>query len=266
MANAWLLRPLPNVGAVTTIGSVVAGVGANVFNDFAGIVCELACDASNQAVIRFDLGADTAIDTLMLFGLDRLPGAATMVVAYATAAQGNFTGASTAEAAVPAYAGTVMPAAGRCCGLWSRTTPATGRYWQVTFAPGSAGQFVRVARIVIGRRIVLERNFSFGAAFGVRDLGAVDFNARGILQRRRGKKLRTIGLTFSSIRKDEVEALTKPLLELVGNTEVVAVLTDPEAHEQRQNRAYCGPLVGDLSHVWRNAVAHEAKVNVVSLF
>ena len=32
------------------------------------------------------------------------------------------------------------------------------------------------------------------------------------------------------------------------------------------NRAYFGPLVGDLSQAWRNSRAFEAKANLVSIF
>ena len=84
--------------------------------------------------------------------------------------------------------------------------------------------------------------------------------------RTRGAKMRTAALTFSAARKDEVEASVKPLLEQVGNTEIIALVTDPAADPQRQNRCYCGPLVGDLSAVWRNAAAFETKLAVLSLF
>ena len=63
-----------------------------------------------------------------------------------------------------------------------------------------------------------------------------------------------------------MEATTRPMLEYLGNTEMVALLTDPAADAQIASRAYFGPLVGDLAHVRRNAVAYEAKINLVSIF
>jgi hypothetical protein len=133
-------------------------------------------------------------------------------------------------------------------------------------ASASPAGSIQVSRVVAGQRIALERNFGFGAAFGVRDLGSVDFGRRGVLQRVRGKKLRTVGLTFSNVRKNEVEAQTTPLLERIGNTEMVAIVTDPDAHPERQNRCYFGPLVGDLGQTWRKPDLFEAKANLVSIF
>ena len=47
---------------------------------------------------------------------------------------------------------------------------------------------------------------------------------------------------------------------------MVALVTDPGADPQLQNRCYFGPLVGDLGQTWRNAAAWEAKTNMVSIF
>jgi hypothetical protein len=269
MANAWMLKPLPNVGAVTTFGTLQAGDGPNLFNDYAGVVWQGACDFGgvDAAVVRFDLGADTLIDTMLIFGVELLPTGATMTVQYATAAQGYFTGGGAiSDASGTPYAGAVMPVSGKGVALWSASAPVTARYFQIILYAGAAAKSVRLARIVIGKRIQLDRNFGYGGAFGVRDLGSLDFSARGVLLRRRAKKLRTVGLIFSNVRKDEVEATTKPLLEQIGNTEMIALLTDPAADAQRQNRAYFGPLVGDLGHIQRNAAGWETKVNLVSIF
>lgn len=258
MANAWLLRPLPVTGAVTTAGTPQLGAGAYAFNDYAGVVCQLACDAGGAASIRFDLGSVQPIDALMVFGVELLPAGATVALSKA----GSADGAYTQIAAGGAYAGTERLTSGAGVSVLD-VPPTSARYLQVTFAGGAA---VRLSRIVVGKRIQPERNYGFGAGFGVRDLGSLDFSPRGVLARRRGRKLRTASLTFSNLHRDEAEAQTGPLLELVGNTEPVALLTDPEAHALRERRAYFGPLVGDLSHVIRRADAYEAKCNLVSLF
>jgi hypothetical protein len=268
MANALMLQPLPVVASRSSGGTITKGAPANLFNDYAGVVFERHCpDAGPYNItLTFDLGVDALVDTVMLFGLELLPAAATMVISHATAAQGDFTGSFSTEAAVPAYAGTIPLSSGKGVGLWAATAPFTARYLQVTLYGTAPGQSARVSRIVVGKRIQLARNFSFGAQFGVRDLGSLDFSARGVLLRRRAAKLRTVALTFSNIRKEEVEASTKPLLEQIGNTEMIALVTDPAEDDQRQSRCYFGPLVGDLSHVWRNAAAWEAKINLVSIF
>ncbi len=203
----------------------------------------------------------------MVFGAAGATTAWTMSIDVATQAQGSVfnPGAYTAGNVQQFLAGSEMPTSRNGVSVWQAPGAAiTGRYWRIVIGLPSGA--ATIARMVIGKRIQLDRNFNYGAAFGVRDLGSLDFSARGVLLRRRAKKLRTVGLTFSNIRKAEVEAVTQPLLEQIGNTEMVALLTDPAPDPQRQNRAYYGALVGDLGHTWRNAAAFEAKANLVSIF
>ncbi|UAK24342.1 hypothetical protein [Sphingomonas nostoxanthinifaciens] len=267
MANAWLLQPLPIVD-VTTSGTLQMGTGLNVANDYAGVICQLAMDGSgNGAYFRIDLGADTAFDTITAFGVELAPPSTAVYVSYATAAQGPFTGDYTSvPTGVNAYAGSAPMSSGKGVTIWSLNAPVVARYVLISYGAGNSSASVRISRLVIGQRIQLERNFTFGGTFGVKDLGSVDFSRRGVLLRQRGKKLRTTAITFSNQRKDEVEAKTKPLIEQLGNTEMLAIVTDPTPDAQRQNRCYFGPLVGDLNHTWRNAAAWEWKVNLVSLF
>lgn len=264
MANAWIIRPLPIVAAGAS--DVAVGSPINVANDYAGIVWR----SSVQPSVRFDidLGSDQQLDTVALFGIQGPDAGAIWSVALATQAQGQFTGASWSDnLSQPLYAGAAMPVSGKGVALWLAPAgaPAAARYLRFFF-DGPSDYAIEVARIVVGKRIVLSRNFGYGASFGVRDLGSLDFSPRGVMLRRRAAKLRTVALTFSNIRKDEVEAVTKPLLEQIGNTETIALITDPASDAQRQNRAYFGPLVGDLAHTWRNSAAFEAKANIVSLF
>ncbi|MEG3167505.1 hypothetical protein U1737_04775 [Sphingomonas sp. LB3N6] len=275
MANAWILPPLamPSI----TVSSIAIGAGEYMANDYAGVVWRSA--AGDIATVIVDLGADRPLDTLMLFGVDGTAiDAATLEVRLATAAQGaNFSGQSVTTGAgagnfwmAPVQAllsgERLTNGAGVAIANWGAPAPAAARYLLLRIAGMTAGGSVQISRIVAGKRIQLARNFGYGAAFGIRDLGSLDFTRRGVLQRSRGKKLRTVGLTFSNIYKDEVEAITQPLLERIGNTEMVALLTDPGASDHRQSRSYFGPLVGELSHAWRKATVFEAKANMVSIF
>lgn len=264
MANAWMIKPL----ALPVVASSNTGVGAagNVGNDYAGVVWQSTAEPNVDLII--DLGVDVPIDTIMLFGVELAPAAAQMQVFASTSAAGpGFEPPSWADVPRDLYAGSVLPVSGKGVSVWTAPAgfPAAVRFLLLRVTNGS-GVSVRVARAVIGTRIQLDRNFSFGGAFGVRDLGSLDFNRRGVMSRNRGKKMRTLGLTFSHISKDEVEAMTKPLIEQIGNTEMIALVTDPAVDAQRQNRCYYGPLVGDLSNTWRNARAWEAKINLVSIF
>lgn len=275
MPNAWILPPL----AMTSIAvsSVAIGAGGHMGNDYAGVVWRSA--AGDAATITVDLGADRPLDTLMLFGVDGTAiDAATAEVRLATTAQGpSFTGQSVTTGAgagnfwsapaQPLLSGERLTnGAGVAIASWGAPAPAAARYVLLRIAGMTAAGSVQISRIVAGKRIQLARNFGYGAAFGVRDLGSLDFTRRGVLQRSRGKKLRTVGLTFSNIYKEEVEAITQPLLERIGNTEMVALLTDPGTSDRRQNRCYFGPIVGELSHAWRKAMVFEAKANMVSIF
>ena len=265
MANAFLLKPFAPV-VVSTLGTIQVGTGANVFNDYAGVILRLSCDNSNSAGVRFDFGADVSVDTLLVFGVDRVSAAANVGLLYVTSAQGNFTGAYSEAAVAPAYAGAAPMASGKGVSVLTLPAPVTGRYFQVDYRPGVAGQSVEMSRIVLGQRIQPERNFSYGAGFGVKDLGSLDFSRRGVLLRSRGKKLRTCTLTFSYLRKYEAEQAWKPLLEALGNTDMVAVCTDPTVDAQRQNRCYYGPFVGDVAVKWSSAAAWEAPLNLLSIF
>src|SRR3546814_4128372 len=62
----------------------------------------------------------------------------------------------------------------------------------------ASARAMRAARLAIGARIQLDRNFAFGGTFGVHDLGSFDFSPRGVLLRRRSKKLRTVNIGFRS--------------------------------------------------------------------
>lgn len=280
MANAFLLRPhgFADIGAYDSApGFPIANAG----NDYAGVVWRSRVGDNAHFVI--DFGADVPVDTVMLFGVwgDIAYAKGRARLALATAAQGPaFSVEHTADGTgagrywldpglLPIFAGGVTDP-GNGVFLWTPPAgvarPGVARYLYLNFVGLGPGGYIQIARIVAGQAIRLERNFGYGGAHGVRDLGSLDFSARGVLQRRRGKKLRTVGLTFSHVRRDEVEAQTGPLLERIGNTEMVALVTDPAPHPMLQRRCYYGPLVGDLGHTWRNAAAWEAKVNLVSVF
>ena len=268
MANAWMLRPLVPTG-LATIGTVTTGQVDYAFNDYAGVVFEMLCDSGAGGMtgsVRLDLGVNTAFDTVMVFGVSRIPSTSSFNVNWATSQQGNFTGAFSTGTPTSVYAATIIPASGVGVTLWSLPSVVGARYLSLDYTALTAGRYLRISRVVVGRRVQLARNFSYGANLGVRDLGSLDFSPRGVLQRRRGAKLRTAALTFSSVYQDELETTTKPLLELIGNTDMLGLVLDPDADAQRINRCYFGPLVGDLGHTRRNAVAWETKVNLVSIF
>ncbi|WP_380873590.1 hypothetical protein [Sphingomonas sp. DBB INV C78] len=263
------MRTLPFTGS---------GAIANLGNDYAGIVWQSG--VADAVAIVVDLGADVDLDTIGLFGIaGTLLSSASLRVSLATAAQGPAmngsnvtTGTGTGNFWQPftqaLYAGSSMPVLGGGRSLWQKPAggPPLFRYVNINVFGMGATNYVQMSRVAIGKRIQLDRNFVFGGAFGVRDLGNFDLSPRGVLIRRRSVKLRTAGVSFPHIHRDEVEAQVTPLLERLGNTEVVMLVTEPDAHAQRQNRMYLGPMVGDLSAVWAKADGFEWRCNLVSLF
>lgn len=262
MAHALIFQPLPIIGAAAS--STAPGRAAlYVGNDYMGVTWQSGAVAG--PLLTLDFGSDQAIDIALLLGCTGATASWDMTVRAATNAQGSgFPGGSYVEGPIDMLAGAQMPTSGRGVGLWlPDAAPAMTRHLQFAFDQGEAAP-VTVARVAAGKRIALARNFAFGAGFGVRDLGSVDFSRRGVLLRQRGARLRTVGLTFSSIHKDEVEAAILPLQELVGNSEPIGIVSDPAPHAMRQRRIYFGTLVGDLNAIWRTANGFEWRANLVS--
>lgn len=267
MSHAIVMRPLPMTimsGTNTVAGSDPAYVG----NDHMGVVWRARSAASASQSLILDLGADVAADALALIGLTGAGAGWTLQVSAASAAQGPFGGARHDWPAVPLLAGALATRSGRGRAWWQAPAggPAAARYWRITITTPAPDMTITVARVVIGQQIQPERNFQFGAAFGVRDTGAIDWSPRGVLLRRRGVKLRSIGLSFAALHQDEVKAHIHPLVERLGVTGPVLLVTDPDPDEDRQNRIYFGPMVGDIGTVWARANAGwQWQANVVDL-
>jgi hypothetical protein len=261
MANAWIWSPLPF--AAVSAGSTAPGfAAANVGNEHMGVVWK---SEPGAASINIDLGADIPVDSGLLLGLTGAAAGWTMRLIAATAAQGPSFATSIYDSGVlPLLAGAAMPVNKRGRALWSNAEPVVARYWYILITPTPSGP-VTIARIALGARIPLARNFRFGAAFGVRDLGAADFSRRGVFLPTKGAKLRSTGLTFGSAYQDEVEGYIHPLIERLGVTGPVALVTNPAADDQRQNRIYYGPMVGDLGTVFARANGYEWTASVVDL-
>lgn len=263
MAKALIFQPLPIIA--TAASTTAPGHSADyVGNDHMGVTWQ--SQAVANPTLSLDLGSDLPIDIALLMGCSGATSAWAMTVNAATTAQGpSFPGGSYSEGPMPFLAGTHMLPSGRGAALWlPDAPPPITRHLRFAIDQGGAAP-VTIARVAAGQRLALARNFSFGAAFGIRDLGSVDFSRRGVLLRQRGARLRTVGLTFSSIHKDEVEAAILPMQNAVGNSDPIGIITDPAPDAMRQRRIYFGFLVGDLGAIWRVADGFEWRANLVSL-
>ena len=265
MANAILLEPAA-MGAVSAPGGSAAGFDpAVVANDFVGVVWR--APTGNTASLQVDLGADVPVNTIALFGLLGALGTAMLTVRLATAAQGPGFGSSWTDSARSLLAGANPTRRARGRGLWIAPggIPAAARYLRLEFSGLGGVTPLSVGRLVVGARIALQRNFSFGAVRGVRSLGNVDWSVQGVPLVRRGAKLRTLGLSFNAVYADEVEGAVQPLIERVGNDTPIVLVTDPDPHADRQNRIYFGYLDGSPGTVQARAGSYQSDFAMVAI-
>lgn len=265
MANAIILEPLPGTATGQTTASGYAA--ANVLNDYIGLRWRSAAGTASQ-YITIDLGSDRALDTVAVFGLAGIQPGWRMRVMLATAAQGSGfgVGAHWAGAWDAVASGRVLPVNGNGKALWLAPgdAPATARYVRIAFDT-LANAALEIARIAIAPRIEPHHNFKYGATLGVRPLGSLEFSARGVLLRRKGKKLRGLSISYEDATRAEVEAAILPLLERIGNDSPVVIVSDPAADPQLMNRMYFGFLTGNLGAVMARPGGFQTEFNLIAV-
>jgi len=269
MSNAVFMRPLP-ISIYQASNTLAGYAAANMANDHLGVVWKAQQADASFYWFTVDLGSDQPIDTIAMLGLTGATNDWQMYAICATDAQGPTFGAGLyySYPLVQLCAGGASIPSGRRRSYWEKPAggPAAARYWRIHITTPANNTAITVGRLAIGKRIQLQHNFDFGGAFGVRDTGKVDWSTRAVFLRRRGVKLRTTGISFNRMYKDEVETTVQPVLELLGNTGPIFLLTDPDAHYQRETRMYFGPMIGELGTVWAQANGgHQWQCNIVDL-
>lgn len=266
MSNAIIVRPL----AITTASASSTAAGYDPLNatampgaDYLGVVWQSATGASSRT-FTIDLGADQVCDFVALLGCTGALSGWTLKVEAATAAQGNSFASTVYSGTVdPFLAGATALPSGRGVGWWSNGSTVTARHWRFTIA-GLGTAAVTIGRVVIGQKINLARNFSFGGVLAVRDQSSFDLSARAVPLWRRAAKLRTLGINFDNVHKDEIETSIAPLLAAHGNELPLFICTDPATDVLRQTRCFYGPLVGDLGMIWARANGWRWSANLIS--
>jgi hypothetical protein len=267
MSNGFVMLPLIPAAVSAPSGTAAGNAGLTVL-DYMGLFWQ---SPGTIAQAQYDMGGNVSVDTVALLNLAGAP-AGSFDIHYATAAQGAVmssvgTGLNQFQVITVgnAYAGANALANGRQAGLWVGSSPIVARHFRVHLTGVTSGQ-CRFSRFVIGKRLTLSRNFSFGGQLGVRDFSRIDFSNRATLLRRRAPKLRTCSLTFPHVERFEVEEQVQPLIEMGGNDSAVLLVTDPDAHPMRTRRMYFGPMVGNLGLVQRNARGWQWQAELVSVF
>ena len=265
MANATIIEPLAMTAITAPSGSAAGFDPAVLANDLLGVVWQAPVAATS--IIQIDMGADVTFDSIVLLGCGGALSGAQIAISIATAAQGSSFASAWNGAAEAFLAGATMPRSGRGKALWLAPVgaPAAARYIRINLSVLGTSIAFNAGRVIVGKRIQLARNFSFGAARGVRSLGNVDFSVSGVPLVRRGAKLRTIGVTFNAVYNDEVETSVQPLVERVGTDVPIVLITDSAAHADRQNRIYFGYLAGSPGTIQARAGSYQAAFEIVAL-
>ena len=255
--NGFLLRSLSFTPYAVGSGFAAANPVGNCVNDFMGMVTR-ADVADTTIQIGADFGAPVLLDSFAALNVVGLS-----VTLFASTAS-DF--ATTPFSADLTAANTDTPTAqGRRHALWAvDSLVGPYRYWMFRLQ-GSPGVKAEVARLLFGQKLQPGRNFSFGAARGVNDLGSTDFAPRGAFLRRKAAKRRHLGLSWGYLTEIEAEQAALPLLEAVGNTEPLLAVLDPAADAERSRRLYYGPLQGNLALNWRGRDRWEKRIQMVSL-
>lgn len=259
MGNAFIVKPLP-LGTVTAEGSAAGTLPSYLGNDYLGVIHKGT--STSAAWAQCDLGAAVDVDTAAFLSSNAV-GAQTLQI-RADDDSTVTTGPIYDSGAAAFAAGSAVPPSGRQNSLWAHTSVITQRYWRFDIA-SLGGTVFEAGRLVMGKRIDLERQFAFGAAWGVKDLGRFDLSPNGVIALRRSRKLRTVGLSFPMTHRDEAEEKILPLFDGVGNTSPILLVTNGDADAQRSRRMFFGYLIGDLSAAWNTPDGWEWRANMVSL-
>lgn len=258
MAHGLIVEPLA-IAAVTA-GSSAAGTTPDALgDDMIGVVHRGTATPTDW--VEVDLGSAQAIDFASFLAAE---GAATGQRVRAAATQGGLTTAPGFDSGVVAFAaGANAGAFGRLHSWWETPAAETWRWWRFDFsgltAPFGAG------RLVLGRRTAFARNFSFGVAPGIRDEGRADLAAGGALDRRRAARARTLAIAWQSLSRAEIETSLHPILERVGRTEMMLIVTDPAAAPERARRMFYGFVDEDIETPQRRYDQWEWRTRLVSV-
>ncbi len=258
MANAFLVEPLA-IQSVAAEGSAAGTSPDALTDDMIGVVHRGTGIPS--AWVEIDLGAAQQVDFAAFLATE---GNAAGQRVRAADTQANLVVAPGYDSGTAGFeAGNESGAFGRVHSWWDAAAPQSFRWWRFDLS-GLATPFA-AGRLVIGRKLRFARNFSFGAAPGIKDLGRAAVAIHGALDRRRGTRLRTLQIAWAGLRRDEVERDLMPMLERLGRSEPLLVVTDPAADPRRARRMYFGWIDEDAEIPQRHFDQWEWRTKLVSV-
>jgi len=225
------------VTASSAVGDLVAG---NAVNDFLARPWRSASDGPEW--IKFDLGAETTITQVSLFGVNVTSGATVFVQAHTSDAwttpdlSQQLTIATDADGVVFDRI-TVFLAANNA-----------KRWWRVTFADGSNPDgYIQVGRIKAGSYYELTRNMNDG--FSIEHVDPSEGSPAGgqFAAYRIRNRYRRCALDFSLVGNTQRRKM-EAVFSRVGNHKPLVVCVDPDTYPSEQSM-YCR-LTTPLSTVY----------------
>lgn len=115
------------------------------------------------------------------------------------------------------------------------------RHWRIDIG-GHSGNF-EASMLVLGRKVQqATRFYDYGFVFGGEDTGSAKITRHGVWDEEPGLKMRSCQFTLNWLTELEWETMYRPLTEIIGTSEPVYCVFDPQASIYRQNRSYYGKM------------------------
>ena len=118
-------------------------------------------------------------------------------------------------------------------------TEATARYWRVEiFDDTNADTYVEIGRLVMAPRFQPSSNMAPGAEFGFLDSTNVGRALSGVRYYDTRPTGRTLSLSLPNLPTNEAVAVARDMLEALGQSGQVYIVTDPSDTELLQRRSF----------------------------
>lgn len=223
-----------DLGAITA-GSAMAGFPAAHLDRFEGP--GLTWQSAAASFVRGDLGAAQAIDFCSIISANAQPGTTFRLRLGDT--QAEVDGAADYDSGAQTF---ISPSITRSDGLyhshWELPSTQTKRWWRIDI--GSHTGAFQASKIVLGKRVNVDRFYNYDFEMGVEDRGSAEITRHGVVDSSPGVVLRTVEFTLEWMTRAEYEASFRPMFEQLGQTGIVYCCFDPESSTNRQAWTYMG--------------------------
>ncbi|GER00938.1 hypothetical protein JCM17845_15610 [Iodidimonas gelatinilytica] len=257
MAHAFLVEPYP-ITAAFADGSAAGTEPLAIDDDMIGVVHRGV--TAPLGWIEVDLGEVRPVDFASFLGTE---GQAVSQRVRGASSRAGLTVSPGFDSGLVNFSAGGAGAFGAVHSWWRATEPQSYRWWRFDFS--GLSQPFAAGRLVIGHSLSFKRNFNFGMAPGIRDLGRASITIFGTLDRRAGARLRTLEIAWSNISHTEVQESLMPFLERMGQTGTVLVVTDPREDQNLGRRMFFGFVDEDIEIPQRHYDRWEWRTRLLSM-